>query len=45
LLLSPLPHGTQKLFMAFNGHGLDKFTASLAGRGFSAPTLMHGSWR
>lgn len=37
---SLLPHGMQKLFMAFNGPGMEKFTASLAGRGFPAPTLM-----
>ncbi|WP_018261671.1 DoxX family protein [Methylobacterium sp. WSM2598] len=37
---SLIPHGMQKLFMAFNGPGMDKFIASLAGRGFPAPTLM-----
>src|SRR4051794_31511185 len=37
---SLIPHGMQKLFMAFNGPGMEKFIASLAGRGFPAPTLM-----
>jgi putative oxidoreductase len=37
---SLVPHGMQKLFMAFNGPGMDKFAASLAGMGFPAPTLM-----
>jgi putative oxidoreductase len=37
---SLLPHGMQKLFMTFNGPGMDKFAASLAGQGFPAPTLM-----
>lgn len=37
---SLIPHGMQKLFMAFNGPGMDKFIAGLAGRGFVAPTLM-----
>src|SRR4051812_41492933 len=30
----------QKLFMAFNGPGVEKFAAGLAGQGFPAPTLM-----
>ena len=37
---SLLPHGMQKLFMAFGGSGIDKFIAGLASRGFPAPTLM-----
>ena len=37
---SLIPHGMQKLFMAFGGGGMDKFIASLAGQGFPAPTLM-----
>src|SRR3954453_16892328 len=37
---SLIPHGMQKLFMAFSGPGMDKFIASLAARGFPAPTLM-----
>src|SRR3954468_3630258 len=37
---SLVPHGMQKLFMAFSGPGMDKFIASLAARGFPAPTLM-----
>lgn len=37
---SLIPHGMQKLFMAFNGPGMDKFIAGLVGRGFPAPTLM-----
>jgi putative oxidoreductase len=37
---SLIPHGMQKLFMAFNEPGIDKFIASLASRGFPAPTLM-----
>lgn len=37
---SLIPHGMQKLFMAFNGPGMDKFAAGLAGRGYPAPTLM-----
>ena len=37
---SLIPHAMQKLFMAFNGPGMDKFTATLAGMGFPAPTLM-----
>jgi len=30
----------QKLFMAFNGPGMDKFIASLGRRSFPAPTIM-----
>jgi len=37
---SLIPHGMQKLFMAFNGPGVEKFAAGLASRGFPAPTLM-----
>lgn len=37
---SLIPHGMQKLFMAFNGPGVEKFAAGLAGQGFPAPTLM-----
>jgi putative oxidoreductase len=37
---SLIPHGMQKLFMAFNGPGMDKFIASLGSRGFPAPTIM-----
>ena len=37
---SLIPHGMQKVFMAFNGPGMEKFTASLAGMGFPAPSLM-----
>jgi putative oxidoreductase len=37
---SLIPHGMQKLFMAFNGPGMEKFAASLAGMGFSATTIM-----
>jgi len=36
---SLIPHGMQKLFMAFNGPAWISF-AGLVGRGFPAPTLM-----
>src|SRR4051812_1645579 len=36
----PDPTRDAELFMAFNGPGMDKCIAGLAGRGFPAPTLM-----
>ncbi len=37
--LSFMAHGSQKLFGAFGGRGLEAFTASVAGMGFHPPQL------
>ena len=41
---SLIPHGMQKLFMAFNGPGVEKFAAGLAGGVFRLRRSWRGSW-